>query len=192
MTDRKRIIIDLDGVVADTLPLWLIEWNNAHNDNLTPEVITAYEFGTFVAPMEKEFFALLNNKEIFRRALPMPGAVAALCALDIRFDVVIATYVIGGNGHEQKLAWLAKWCPFINPRQVIFCSPEEKVNISADYIVEDHPGTLAKWAERYVMDSDTGAFLVHQPYNTDLYCDWKNNGMMRVSGLSDVVKELVK
>lgn len=188
---RQRIIIDMDGVLADTLPLWLMTWNEISGEVLQVADITEYEFGKFVNNPE-QFFELLNSDEIFIRSLPMPGAVEALEQLNEKFEVLIATYVIAGSGFTQKLEWLAKWCPFIDPKQVIFISPAEKARLDADFLVEDNPATFDVWAETVMCLAEQAAYLVDHPYNRSVVCEGIEDGRFRVAGLGDVAAELCK
>lgn len=165
-----RIIVDLDGVLAESLTPWLAAWNHCYGRqtgvHLSRDSITEYEFDRFVpADCRSRFFELLDSYRVFESALPELGAIDALKRLiDAGHDVVIATTVLGScpTGETQKRRWLTRWAPFFKHENLIFT--QRKNLITADVMIEDCEANIDKWKADGEVKSRWG-YLVQQPYN---------------------------
>lgn len=165
--EQLRILIDMDGVLVETMSLWLQEYNNLTGETVRPSDITEYNFGKFVRYPEL-FFGVLEIARIFERSQPMPGACEGVRRLiEQGHDVQIVSYVheSAPSGYEQKLEWLNVWLPEISPRQVTFCYSGQKQYIQGDILVEDYPSTISAWLERGGFSGS--AYLVNHSYNAD-------------------------
>ena len=81
------------------------------------------------------------RKGFFRDMKVMPDSQRVLKILSENIDVFIVTACMQhANSMPDKLAWLNEHFPYISHRKIIFCG--EKQNISADYMIDDHPKNL--------------------------------------------------
>jgi 5'(3')-deoxyribonucleotidase len=161
----SRILVDMDGVLAETLSPWLAEYRRLTGDMVFPADIKSYSFESYVH-YPKVLLSALSH-EVFVNALPERCAIGGVeRLLAAGHEVRIVTYVLGEtrNGYEQKLRWLANWMPQIKPEWVIFCASREKQFVSGDILIEDRPQTIEEWCAK---DIDRRAFLIDQSYNKD-------------------------
>lgn len=163
----KRVLVDMDGVLSETLSPWLAAWNAQYGSVtdvfLSRDDITEYEFDRFVPEKHRQrFFALLHDFEVFADALPELGAIAAMRKLLASgLDVVIVTTVLADcpSGEQQKRAWLRRWLPEFNQKNLIFTARKELVR--GDVLIEDCEANIARWRDA---NNYGWAFLVKQPY----------------------------
>lgn len=75
-----RVGVDIDGVLADSLPLWVQELNRFFNKNKLVEEVHLYDLTrTFnVSPAEINEFIKLKGRFMMSAPCPMPGAAQYL------------------------------------------------------------------------------------------------------------------
>lgn len=151
-----RILVDVDQVVIDLLPVWLAKYNKDYDDNLTPDKITAWGIEKFVKPeCGTKIYDYLNDDDLYDDAEPIPGALEAV--IDLREEHTI--YFVTAKYHPGKVEWLRKH-GFINEGhdyQYIVC--EDKYLISGDVIIDDNIDTVQTYLGLGILFS--------QPHNAD-------------------------
>lgn len=163
-----RILIDIDGIVADTLPHWLqyIGFNTGVTAKLSD--INEYDL-TKCAPLNQlqphQIFGVLQEPG-FTTSIPiMTGAREALKVLmDDGHEVYLVTARSGAQHVTETFRWVSTELPFIDIRkQLIFLY--NKHLIPADVIIDDQGATLTKYKKTH---PNALALGIEYPYNVYL------------------------
>ncbi len=140
----KRILIDMDDVLADTASKVIRMVNERSgkqwrkDEMASPEVWA--EFVKDYTPnrqflWEKGFFADLE---------PIPMAKEVVAELYKRYEIFIVSAATEFPlSMTEKLDWLAVHFPYIGWEHTVFCG--HKHMIRADYIIDDHEKNLTKF-----------------------------------------------
>ena len=141
----KRICVDMDEVMADTLAEHLRRYNQTFDEAVTPQDLAGK--GLFeITPVDRrqQLRAFLDAEDFFEDLDLMPGAQAVLEQLSARFEIFIATQAMAvPNSLGSKYRWLQRHFPFIPPTQYIFCG--DKSILRADYLIDDLPKNLFRF-----------------------------------------------
>jgi len=141
----KRICVDMDEVMADTLAEHLRRYNQTFDEAVTPQDLAGK--GLFeITPVDRrqQLRAFLDAEDFFEDLALMPGAQDVLQQLSSRFDIFIATQAMAvPNSLGSKYRWLQRHFPFIPPTQYIFCG--DKSILRADYLIDDLPKNLLRF-----------------------------------------------
>ena len=141
----KRICVDMDEVMADTLAEHLRRYNQTFDEAVTPQDLAGK--GLFeITPVDRrqQLRAFLDAEDFFEDLDLMPGAQAVLEQLSARFEIFIATQAMAvPNSLGSKYRWLQRHFPFIPPTQYIFCG--DKSILRADYLIDDLPKNLLRF-----------------------------------------------
>ena len=169
----RRICVDMDEVMADTLAEHLRRYNQAFDEDVTPEDLVGKGLWE-VAPedRQKELRAFLDAEDFFEVLDVMPGSQVVLEELSKRFEIFIATQAMTvPNSLGPKYRWLQRHFVFIPPTHYVFCG--NKSILRADYLIDDLPRNL----ERF-----TGQGLLYTaPHNLTA------SGYMRVNDWQEVL-----
>jgi len=172
---RRRIICDIDGVVADLHTEWYRRYNADWHDNLTVEKVTSWDLTKFVKPeCGANIFAYLLQPDLYEQVQPIEGAIEAVKELQSRYNVLFATGCAFGTA-DQKVWWLQRY-GLTEPEGVFypknFVAIQRKELLVGDILIEDHPETVLRW----LMVHSEGA-AIHflrpwgDPHIADLYED---------------------
>ena len=134
---RKRLIIDMDETIADSLSRQL-EW--FERDASTPvlrDQLKGQHLHQFVGDEHGEMVRSYAHHEDFFRDLPLlDGAQESLEKLSEKYDIYIATAAMEFPlSFVPKYEWLRLHFPFISPMRYIFCG--DKSVLKADYLIDD-------------------------------------------------------
>jgi 5'(3')-deoxyribonucleotidase len=138
----RRICVDMDEVMADTLAEHLRRYNQAFDEAISAEDLAGKGLWE-VAPLDRqiELRAFLDAEDFFEDLALMPDAQPVLKDLSRRFEVFIATQAMSvPNSLGPKYRWLQRHFPFIPPTQYVFCG--NKSILRADFLVDDLPRNL--------------------------------------------------
>jgi 5'-nucleotidase len=138
-----RILVDMDGVIADFDQEFLQRWRKRHPDKFYIPVenragfFVKDEYPQELQPLVAE---ILLEATFFQEMVPVPGAKEALEAMQAKgWEVFIcssplATY---GNCVLEKYKWVET---FIGPSWVKkLILTKDKTIIKADYLIDDKP-----------------------------------------------------
>ncbi len=142
----RRICVDMDEVMADTLAEHLRRYNQAFDEDLTLEDLAGKGLWA-IAPMDRqeELRAFLDAEDFFEDLPVMPGAQPVLKGLSARFEIFIATQAMAvPNSLGPKYRWLQRHFSFVPPTHYVFCG--DKSILRADYLIDDQPRNLEKFA----------------------------------------------
>ena len=141
----KRICVDMDEVMADTLAEHIRRYNQTFDEDVTTLDLAGKGLWE-IAPVDRQqqLRAFLDAEDFFEDLALMPGAQAVLEQLSARFEIYIATQAMAvPNSLGSKYRWLQRHFPFISPRQYIFCG--DKSILRADYLIDDLPKNLLRF-----------------------------------------------
>ena len=140
-----RICVDMDEVMADTLSEHLRRYNQAFDEEVTPEDLTGKGLWE-VTPLDRQqqLRAFLDAEDFFEVLPLMPDSQQVLKQLSSRFEIFIATQAMAvPNSLGPKYRWLQRHFPFIPPTHYVFCG--NKSILRADYLIDDLPRNLLRF-----------------------------------------------
>ena len=141
----QRICVDMDEVMADTLAEHLRRYNQAFDEDMTPEDLAGKGLWE-VTPLDRQqqLRAFLDAEDFFEDLPLMPGAQGVLKDLSGRFEIFIATQAMAvPNSLGPKYRWLQRHFSFIPPSHYVFCG--NKSILRADYLIDDQPKNLLRF-----------------------------------------------
>jgi 5'-nucleotidase len=173
---RRRIAIDMDGVLVDTYPAQLAFVADEYGlspdpDQRLRQALTDWLPDEAMAGLRRH----MRRAHFFAGLSPMRGAIDVLHRLVGRYDVFIATAAMEyPNSLAPKFDWLRRHVPFIDPLQYIFCG--HKYMLDVDWLIDDH-------ARHFTALRGT-PMLFTAPHNRQL------TGYLRVDDWQDVARHL--
>ena len=141
----KRICVDMDEVMADTLAEHLRRYNQAFDETVTLDDLSGKGLWE-ITPLDrqKELRAFLDAEDFFEDLPLMPGAQEVLKQLSSRFEIFIATQAMAvPNSLGSKFRWLQRHFSFIPPTHYVFCG--DKCILRADFLIDDLPRNLLRF-----------------------------------------------
>jgi 5'-nucleotidase len=141
----RRICVDMDEVMADTLAEHLRRYNQAFDEDVTLEDLAGKGLWE-IAPVDRrqELRAFLDAEDFFEDLPLMADAQPVLMDLAGRFEIFIATQAMAvPNSLGPKYRWLQRHFPFVPPTHYVFCG--DKSILRADYLVDDQPRNLERF-----------------------------------------------
>lgn len=132
---QKRILIDMDEVMADVIPKFTMIYERELGKILKKEDY----YGKKIYDVEgaKHLRNFLHEKGFFADLPVMPNCREVVQELMGSYEVFIVTAAMEfKNSFVDKYEWLEKNFPFIHYRNIIFCG--QKGMIKADYMIDDH------------------------------------------------------
>lgn len=170
----KNILMDVDSVVADLMPEWLLRYNLEYKDILKPSNITAWDIHQLVKPeCGKKIYQYLWDENLYNNVKPIDGALSGiqwLRACDYR--VVFVTSGI----QPAKIKWLYEHgfltgTIWQSDKDVVVAS--DKSLIKGDYLVDDNMDNCKKF--------HATSILFAQPWN------YNDSAMTRVNSWADLI-----
>lgn len=141
----KRICVDMDEVMADTLAEHLRRYNQAFDEAVTVEDLTGKGIWEITpSDRQEQLRAFLDAEDFFEDLALMPDAQQVLKQLSTRFEIFIATQAMTvPNSLGPKYRWLRRHFPFIPATNYVFCG--NKSILRADYLIDDLPRNLQRF-----------------------------------------------
>jgi 5'(3')-deoxyribonucleotidase len=134
----KRIAIDMDEVIADTLRKFLAVCNTELGTSLTKSDLAGKNFWEVI---DKKHFpkirAHVYENDFFADLEVMPGSQEAIKKLNESYEVFISSSAMEvPPSFTAKFEWLKAHFPFIAPSHIVFCGDKSVIN--ADYLIDDN------------------------------------------------------
>ncbi len=152
---KKRLIVDMDGVLSDIYAQYL---SYEFKDLKIKQDLNALN-----GIPENEAFvnhsAYINSEGFFLTARPIEGSVAVLEKLNRNYEVFVvssATEFLLSLG--EKMKWLDQHFPYIHWKQIVLCGSKEL--ISGDIMIDDHLRNLDTFNGKTI--------LFTQPHNANI------------------------
>jgi len=165
---KLRILIDIDGILADTIPYWLDYIGKMTGVVAKMEDITQYDL-TKCPPLSylkpEVIFEVLQRPGFTSNVPVMEGAPNVVKNLmNDGHEVYLVTARSGGTHCAETFEWLHKHMPFIDTRkQLVFLY--DKHLLHADVIIDDQAATLTNYKGLHQNALTLG---IKYPYNAHL------------------------
>ncbi|MEN0037745.1 MAG: 5'-3'-deoxyribonucleotidase [Cellvibrio sp.] len=134
---RKRIAIDMDETICDTLSRHLGWYNAEFQQHLTQaDLYAAKIYDKVPAEHLARVRSYPDMPGFFADLSPWENAIDVIRELHEQFEIVIATAAMEHPGSfTAKYEWLVQHLPFLSPMNFIFCG--KKNVVQADYLIDD-------------------------------------------------------
>ena len=105
-----KIVIDVDGTLANNLMEWLIRYYQRYGEWIQPNTVTEYDVtSVMTACTKEEAFALLDDLRFYMTVRPLPYAQQMVRDLqDAGHVVTFVTKSLSIHDYAQKRAWLRR------------------------------------------------------------------------------------
>jgi 5'(3')-deoxyribonucleotidase len=173
---RASIAVDMDEVIADALTEHILRYNREFSETLCLEQMQGRSIWDCV-PRERLVVleGYMRSDDFFADLGVMPDAQRVLAALQVRYDIFIASAAMEvPTSFQAKFRWLARHFPFIPSSHIVFCG--DKSVLRTDYLIDDNPRQLRLFTQPGVREG----ILFTSPGNAGV------TGFRRVNGWADV------
>ena len=135
----KRIAIDMDEVLADTLGEHILRYNRDHDEAITKADLEGKWLWEIVSVDRQERLeGYLRSEDFFEDLEVMADSQRVVKDLAMQYEVFIATAAMEfPNSFGPKFRWLRRHFPFLPPTHFVFCG--DKSILKADYLIDDQP-----------------------------------------------------
>ncbi len=135
-SDRRRVAIDMDEVMADALSEHLRRYNAKYGAALTAADLHGCHLEDFVPTAHRAAAEAMIDASFFVDLEVLPDCQAVVQELAARFEVFVVSAAMDVPcSFDAKYRWLRRHFPFIPPKQIVFCG--DKSVIDADYLIDD-------------------------------------------------------
>ncbi|MBP2616774.1 5' nucleotidase, NT5C type [Chryseobacterium jejuense] len=156
----KKVIIDMDGVMADVYPQ-LIEFEKRDSGiEVEPDAMTGKpEMDIF--PNGKKH---VNEVGFFRTLPVMEGSQKAIEYLNSKYELyIVSAGMEFPNSLREKYDWLAEHFPFITWEQIVLCGSKKVV--SGDVMIDDYPKNLDHFSgQRLIFTQPHNELIENETY----------------------------
>jgi 5'-nucleotidase len=141
-TLRKRIALDMDEVMADTLTAWLERCNQDFGTRITKADLHGKKIYDLVGPARAVAArGFLDHPEFFLDLPLMEGSQAVVKSLYQKYEIFVTSAAMDHpNSFPAKYVWLKKHFAFIPDKNIVFCG--DKSIIRADFMIDDSVANL--------------------------------------------------
>lgn len=148
----KRVLVDMDGVIADVYTRFFELHENKYGNKLTIKDVT----GIKEAQAFSDQLDWVNTPGFFRTVPVMPGSIEGLRKLNSKYEVIVVSMATEFPVClTDKRLWLSEHYPFIGWKQMVFCG--NKSLIKGDIMIDDHLKNLDDFVGETIM--------YNQPHN---------------------------
>lgn len=169
----KRILVDMDGVLADVYACFFELYKEETGVCLTVDDVA----GRLEAEAFPEQIRWVTTPGFFRSVPVMPGSVDGLRMINERYEVIVISLATEFPvSLTDKQMWLHGHFPFISWRQIVFCG--DKSLIKADIMIDDHPKNLDSFSGETIMFT--------QPHN--MYLDTRHRRVWAWKEIEDIFR----
>jgi len=156
-TDKKRIAVDMDEVLADTLSQFIGEYNREFGENISKDHLSERKLAEII-PADRR--ARLRHYALqpgfFRDIPPMPGSSEVFAGLRERYEIFIATAAMEfPTSFNEKYAWIKAHYHDFPESHIVFCG--DKSVLACDFLIDDSTRHLARFRGQ--------GFLFTAPHN---------------------------
>ncbi len=176
--NKQSLGIDIDGVLADLIPVWLGLYNRDYDDSLTAWDIHHWDVHEYVKPeCGKKIYEYLEFPYIYDMVVPTENCRDSLKVLRNYFSITFITHSTKGCS-GRKLQWLKENKLCDNGDDYI--EAENKTTFGLKLLVDDYIKNIAEFNSEH-----SRGLLFTQPWNIrSLYS-------LRAFGWDDATKMLM-
>ena len=179
MEEKLRIVLDADGVLADTMTKVLTLYNQEYGETVSLSDVHSWHLNQVEKPgtsMRKYF----NQPGFFRDLEPLPGAREAVREMAADgHDLFVAT-ISPPNGLQDKFQWIREHFPEIPPKNILLVGRKDL--ISCTILLDDHHENLIPG------NHVRHPLLFDSPWNQNV----PEQGFRRVFGWEDFLRHVRK
>lgn len=150
---RRRIAIDMDETICDTLSRHIQCYNREFNQQLTKAQVPSTKLHQVIPEEYRARVQLYPDlPEFFEDISPFENALEVIAELHNHYDIYIATAAMEHpNSFAPKFRWLRRYLPFLSPLNFIFCGSKNVLNV--DYLLDDSARHFEGFAGRGILYS---------------------------------------
>jgi 5'-nucleotidase len=139
---KKRIIIDMDDVLADASTKILNIFNSLNGTNFNKEFFEDKSFYEFTGQSQyKSYIDSIHEPGFFVDLSVITNAIEVVKELNETHNVyVVSAATEFPNSLKEKYDWMQKYFPFISWRNFVLCG--DKSIINGDVMIDDHVKNL--------------------------------------------------
>jgi 5'-nucleotidase len=142
----KRILIDMDGVLADVYSRFFELYEQETGQKKTMEEIIGFKEGEAFP----EVYRWVETPGFFRTMPVMPDSQRVVKLLNEKYEIIVVSMATEFPvSLTDKQLWLNEHFPFISWKQVVFCG--NKSLIKADLMIDDHFKNLDNFEGETIM-----------------------------------------
>lgn len=159
MLNKHSLAIDVDGVLANLISVWLRRYNKDYHDDLSPYNIVDWDVSKFVVDAAKDtIWEYIQDASLYDEVLPIEFALESVERLREYFNLVFVTDATFGTV-GRKLRWLKHHGFFWDGDEYI--ETKDKSLVPAKFLIDDY----IKNVEDFVGDGDGVGILFGQEWN---------------------------
>ena len=142
----KRICVDMDEVLADTLAEHINRYNRDHSEAVTKADLDGKWLWEIVsADRQERLEGYLRSEDFFEDLPVIEDSQRVLRELVKEYEVYIATAAMEfPNSFGPKYRWLRKHFPYLHPAHFVYCG--DKGILHADYLIDDQPRNFRRFS----------------------------------------------
>lgn len=150
---KKRIAIDMDEVMADTLKARLIRYEKDYGVSVSKQEVHGKSMYQAIPEAHRQQVRdVLDELDFFRHLEVMPDAQKVIKELNEHYDIIVATAAMEVPfSFTAKYDWLLEHFPFLDSQKFVFCG--NKSVVLADYLIDDNPHQLSHFTGESIMFS---------------------------------------
>jgi len=138
---RKRVIIDMDDVLADATGQFINYYEKEFGLRVTKESLFFKDEMMRFPDHHDAVYRFTFQKNFFRMMEVNENSQEVVRNLNQKYQVFIVSSAMEfPNSLAEKLEWLAEHFPFLHWKQFVFCGSKEIVH--GDYMIDDLPHNL--------------------------------------------------
>jgi 5'(3')-deoxyribonucleotidase len=159
MTDKIRIAIDMDEVLADTIDKFIEVYRRDHQTEILLEEMSGKEFHELLPDtLNDSWRSYVNQKGFFRDLKVMPDAQQVMNELCKKYDVYIVSAAMEfKNSLVDKLDWIEEHFPYISWKNIMFCG--NKI-VDVQIMIDDRIRNFANFNGRKLLFSSPHNFNI--------------------------------
>lgn len=167
MNKKQRLLVDMDGVMADVYQQFFKMHEEEFGIRKTEEEV--------LGKIEREAFqnsrSYVFRQGFFRYAPVMEGGVEAVKQLNEHYDLFIVSAAMEfPHSLPEKLEWLQEHFPFLTWHQLVFCG--SKTVMHGDIMIDDHYKNLDHFTGRTILFTQPHNYGLDDKHHERVY-SWK-------------------
>lgn len=173
-TEKRRLYIDMDGVIVNHMEPWLDGWNQISERKIKAEDIDVWDFWEKLLPKEEwsRFLSVIKKPGFFFNLKPFPGAVESILELKELYDVHIISTPVCASAASDKVDWCEDFLG-IHVRNVHLTYEKWHYAEPGIHIIEDSAHNADRWnqegGDALIIDT-----LYNQQASGRRYYGWKD------------------
>lgn len=139
--EKKKILVDMDGILSNLLQKWLDDYNSEHSDQVSVSDILTWETSDHTK-IGKRMYAIPGRHRYFDDLDPIPGAIEGFTALKrAGHEVLICSSPYNPCSARAKYEWCKRHLGAAT-REVMLTHKKDWLAAHVDAIIDDKPSTI--------------------------------------------------